>query len=132
MVEGGEKQNAGVKVKTKVMVFPQRVGRRRFISARQIVIKNSSRTMKGEEIYYRQTEGEDDLCHTGVRCNVMDVQVSTGQKRRTWFQSVICKRLLVRAASMDPLAVVEAQLGSVDSWPSYVLRYMFCWYLIHM
>jgi len=26
---------------------------------------------------------------------------------------------------MDPLAVVEAKLGSVDSWPSYVLRYMF-------
>ena len=26
---------------------------------------------------------------------------------------------------MDPLAVVEAQLGSVDSWPSYVLRLMF-------
>ena len=26
--------------------------------------------------------------------------------------------------TMDPLAVVEAQLGSVDIWPSYVLRYM--------
>ena len=26
---------------------------------------------------------------------------------------------------MDPLAVVEAQLGSVDSWQSYVLRLMF-------
>ena len=26
---------------------------------------------------------------------------------------------------MDTLAVVEAHLGSVDSWPSYVLRYMF-------
>ena len=26
---------------------------------------------------------------------------------------------------MDPLAVVEAQLGSVDSWPPYVLRLMF-------
>ena len=26
---------------------------------------------------------------------------------------------------MDPLAVVEAQLGSVDSWPPYVLRHMF-------
>ena len=26
---------------------------------------------------------------------------------------------------MDPLAVVEAQLGTVDSWPSYVLRLMF-------
>ena len=41
---------------------------------------------------------------------------------------VIRKRLLGRAASflrMDPLAVVETQLGSVDSWPSYVLRYMF-------
>ena len=25
----------------------------------------------------------------------------------------------------EPLDVVEAQLGSVDSWPSYVLRYMF-------
>ena len=38
-----------------------------------------------------------------------------------------CKRLLIRAASflmMDPLAVVEAKLGSVDSWPSYVLRYV--------
>ena len=23
---------------------------------------------------------------------------------------------------MDPLAVVEAQLGNVDSWPPYVLR----------
>ena len=26
---------------------------------------------------------------------------------------------------MDPLAVVEAQISGVDSWPSYVLRYMF-------
>ena len=26
---------------------------------------------------------------------------------------------------MDPLAVVKAQLGSVDSWPPYVLRLMF-------
>ena len=26
---------------------------------------------------------------------------------------------------MDPLAVVEAHLGSVDSWPPYVLRLMF-------
>ena len=26
---------------------------------------------------------------------------------------------------MDPLAVVEAQLSSVDSWPPYVLRLMF-------
>jgi len=26
---------------------------------------------------------------------------------------------------MDPLAVVEAQLGSVDIWPSYVLRLVF-------
>ena len=26
---------------------------------------------------------------------------------------------------MDPLAVVEAQLGSVDSWPPYLLRLMF-------
>ena len=32
---------------------------------------------------------------------------------------------MVRAASTDPLAVVEAQLGSVDSWPPYVLRLMF-------
>ena len=32
---------------------------------------------------------------------------------------------MVRAASMDPHAVVEAQLGSVDSWPPYVLRLMF-------
>ena len=28
---------------------------------------------------------------------------------------------------MDTLAVVEAQLGIVDIWPSYVLRYMFLW-----
>ena len=39
------------------------------------------------------------------------------------------KRLLVRPASFlmmsDPLAVLEAPLGSVDSWPSYVLGYMF-------
>ena len=26
---------------------------------------------------------------------------------------------------MDPLAVVEAQLGSIDSWPSYVLRHIY-------
>ena len=26
---------------------------------------------------------------------------------------------------MDPLAVFDAQLGSVDSWPPYVLRLMF-------
>ena len=26
---------------------------------------------------------------------------------------------------MDPLAVVEAQIGSVDSWPPYVLGLMF-------
>ena len=26
---------------------------------------------------------------------------------------------------MDPLAVVETQLSSVDSWPPYVLRLMF-------
>jgi len=26
---------------------------------------------------------------------------------------------------MDPLGVIEAQLGSVDSWPPYVLRLMF-------
>jgi len=26
---------------------------------------------------------------------------------------------------MDPLAVVEAQLGSVDSWPPFLLRFMF-------
>ena len=36
---------------------------------------------------------------------------------------------MVRAASFlrmsDPLAVVEAQLGSVNSWPSKVLRYIF-------
>jgi len=32
---------------------------------------------------------------------------------------------LVRAVSMDRLAVVEAQLGSVDSWPAYELRLMF-------
>ena len=47
------------------------------------------------------------------------------QEQRTWCYSGICKRTLVRAASMDPLAVVEAQLGSVESWPSYVLRFMF-------
>jgi len=43
------------------------------------------------------------------------------------FLDVIRKRLLVPAESfsmMDPLAVVEAQLGSADSWPSYELRYM--------
>ena len=28
---------------------------------------------------------------------------------------------------MDPLAVVEAQLGIVDIWPSYVLSDMFLW-----
>jgi len=28
---------------------------------------------------------------------------------------------------MDPLAVVDAQLGTVDIWPSYVLRDMFLW-----
>ena len=28
---------------------------------------------------------------------------------------------------MDPLAAVEAQLGIVDIWPSYVLRDMFLW-----
>ena len=33
------------------------------------------------------------------------------QERRTWCRSVIYKRTLVRAASMDPFAVVEAQLG---------------------
>ena len=42
---------------------------------------------------------------------------------------VIRKRLLVQAASFlrmsDLLAVVEAQLGSVESWPSKVLIYMF-------
>jgi hypothetical protein len=37
----------------------------------------------------------------------------------------MCKMALVRAASTDPLAVVEAQLGSVDSWPPHVLRFMF-------
>ena len=35
------------------------------------------------------------------------------------------KRLLVRASSMNPLAVLEAQLGIVDILPSYVLREMF-------
>ena len=35
------------------------------------------------------------------------------------------KRLLVRASSMNPLAVLEAQLGIVDILPSYVLRDMF-------
>ena len=39
------------------------------------------------------------------------------QERRTRCYSGIRKRTLVRAASMDPLAVVEVQLGSVDSWP---------------
>ena len=29
--------------------------------------------------------------------------------------------------AMDPLAVVEAQLGIVDIWPSYVLRDMILW-----
>ena len=58
------------------------VGRGRFISARRIVMKNSSRRMKDEEIYASQTEGEEDLCHTGVRCNVLDVQISTGLRAK--------------------------------------------------
>ena len=29
--------------------------------------------------------------------------------------------------AMDPLAVVEAKLGIVDIWPSYVLRDMVLW-----
>ena len=48
-----------------------------------------------------------------------------GQERRTWSYSGISKRTLVRAASMDPIADVEVQLGSVDSWPLYILRLMF-------
>jgi len=47
-------KNAGVKV------IAQTVWRRRFILARR---KNSSRRMQGEEIYYSETEGEDDLSH---------------------------------------------------------------------
>ena len=41
--------------------------------------------------------------------------VGASYVRRHWFL----------AASMDPLAVVEAQLGSVDSWPVYELTRMF-------
>ena len=26
---------------------------------------------------------------------------------------------------MDPIAVVEAQLGNVDSWPPFVLRHVY-------
>ena len=37
---------------------------------------------------------------------------------------VIYKRTLLRTASMDPLAVVEAQLGRVGRWTPYVLRLM--------
>ena len=37
----------------------------------------------------------------------------------------MCGMALVRAASTDSLGVVEAQLGSVDSWPPHVLRFMF-------
>ena len=37
----------------------------------------------------------------------------------------MCKMALVRAASTDPLVVVEAQLGSVESWPPHVLRFIF-------
>jgi hypothetical protein len=33
---------------------------------------------------------------------------------------------------MDPFAAVEAQLGSVDSWPPYVLRLMFMLNPIHV
>ena len=37
----------------------------------------------------------------------------------------MCKMALVRATSTDTLAVVEAQLGSVDSWSPHVLWFMF-------
>ena len=47
------------------------------------------------------------------------------QERRILCWSVICKTALVWSASMDPLAVVEAQLGSVDSWSEYKLTRMF-------
>ena len=36
----------------------------------------------------------------------------------------MCKMALVRAASTDPLSVVESHLGSVDSWPPHVLWFM--------
>ena len=67
------------KNKTGVKVKAQAVGRRCFISARR---KNSSRRMQGEETYYSQAEGEDDLCHTDVWCNAPDVQVSTGSRAK--------------------------------------------------
>ena len=78
MVQGGkarEKQNACVKVKTKVMVIPQTVGRRRFILARR---KKTSHRVQGGEIYYSQTEGEG--LFMSHRCAVQDVQVSTGSR----------------------------------------------------
>ena len=59
-----------------------------------------------------------------LRWSNLDVHVSTVYER-TWCKSVICKRTSVRAASMERLAVVEAQLGSVDRWPPYVLILMF-------
>jgi hypothetical protein len=50
--------------------------------------------------------------------------------RRVKFEGLGVRMSYVRgraATAMDPLAVVEAQLGIVDIWPSYVLRDMFVW-----
>ena len=38
---------------------------------------------------------------------------------------VTSRRVVAAAAAMDPLAVVEEKLGSVDRWPSCVLTDMF-------
>jgi len=38
--------------------------------------------MQDEEMYDSQTEGEDNLCNTGVGCNVPDVQVSKGSRAK--------------------------------------------------
>jgi hypothetical protein len=60
VVERGGKQNAGLKIKTNGTVAECRV--KRYITARQ--------------------KGEDDLCHTGLRCNVLYVKVSTGSRAK--------------------------------------------------
>ena len=49
------------------------------------------------------------LAHTRIRMSYV---------RDCWFD---------RQTAIDKLAVVEAQLGIVDIWPSYVLRDMFLW-----
>ena len=38
--------------------------------------------MQGEEIYYGQTEGEDDLRQAGLRYNVPDVHFSIGSRAK--------------------------------------------------